>query len=133
MVNAIQTALSGLTAATKRLSTSASNIANINTSGSLTDPENAPYAAQTTVQTAKNNGNGVESVSVPKNTPFVPAFDADSPFADENGLVGVPNVNLAEEAVQQNIAKYEYKANLNVLKTISEMEDELQKLFDRDV
>ena len=46
-----------------------------------------------------------------KNKPFVPAFDPGSPFADENGMIGVPNVNLAEEAVNLTIAEVNFKAS----------------------
>ena len=102
MVNAIQTALSGLNASTKRIAASAQNIANLNTSGSLDDTGNAPYTPVTTVQSAQidsqGNGQGVRSEIIPSGNPFTPTFDPDSPFANSEGLVGAPNVNLAEEA-----------------------------------
>ncbi len=136
MINTIQIALSGLFASQKRLEGSASNIANLNTAGSLTDPDNAPYSAVTTVQQAQTdadgNGTGVRAQTIPQNTPFVPAYDPDSPFADENGVIGVPNVNLAEEAVNITLAETAFSANLKIIEIASELSDELLSAFDND-
>lgn len=137
MINAIQTALSGLAAASKRIEASASNIANLTTTGSLNDPDNAPFSAVTTVQetVTDNRGNtqGVRANIVPKNTPFVPAFDPGSPFADSDGLIGVPNVDLAEEAVNISISEHTFRANLKVIEAASDLSDELLNIFDRRV
>lgn len=134
MINAIQTALSGLIASMRKVEASASNIANLNTSGALSDPDNAPYRAVITRQTAvtgeNGQGLGVKSATIPKTTPFVPAFDPDSPFANEEGLIGAPNVNLAEEAVNIKLAETAYKANIKVLETIGDMEEALISAFD---
>lgn len=137
MINTIQTALSGLLASSKRIEGSASNIANLNTTGSLSDPNNAPYSAQTTIQETltdgNGNGQGVTATNIPKNTPFVPAFDPDSPFANEDGIIGVPNVNLAEEAVNINLSEITFKANASIIRTASELSEELFRAFDRKV
>lgn len=131
MINAIRTALSGLAAASKRVEAGASNIANLTTAGSLEDPSRPPYAAVTTVQTAENGG--VRAEIVQKDPPYVPAYDPGSPFAGQDGLVGVPNVDLAEEAVNLSLAKAAYKASLSVIRTADEMQDALLKSFDRRV
>lgn len=137
MINAIQIALSGLTAASRKVEASASNIANMQTVGSLDNPEAAPYTPLVTQQTAltggQNGGAGVKSDFIPKNQPFTPAYDPDSPFANVDGIIGAPNVDLAEEAVNLSIAKATYKANVAVIKTSEEMTDELLKAFDREV
>ena len=77
MINAIQTALSGLAAASKKIDASASNIANLTTEGSLTDPENPPYSSVTTVQQARtdNNGNGNGVTATVTGTNFCPSFN----------------------------------------------------------
>lgn len=137
MINAINTALSGLLASSKRIEASASNIANLNTTGSLNDPDNAPYSALTTIQEtvtdSDGNGQGVKATNIPKNTPFVPAFDPDSPFANKEGLIGAPNVNLAEEAVNINISETTFKANLKVIETVDQLSEELFRSFDREI
>lgn len=137
MLSAITIALSGLEAASKRLSAGASNIANVQTSGSLEPGGQAPYTPLDTRQSAQTdtqgNGQGVRSDFVPRQNPFVPAFDPDSPFADENGVVGVPNVDLAEEAVNINLAELQFKANIKTIETASELSEELLRIFDEEV
>ncbi len=137
MINAISTAISGLAASMKRLGASASNIANFATTGSLEEGGKPPYSPKTVQQVtvADRNGNslGVHTVTYTKDPAFVPAFDPDSPFADSEGNIGVPNVSLAEEAVNLKIAELAYKANLMVIRTEEEMQEALMKSFDRKV
>ena len=134
MIGTINIALSGLGAATKQLNASASNIANLQTVGSLEEGAQAPYTPLTTTQNAitDQNGNpqGVRATFAPRNNPFVPTYDPDSPFADENGIIGVPNVDLATEAVNLNLAEIQYKANIAVIETASELSDELFRIVD---
>lgn len=136
MINAISTAISGLAVSAKRIEASASNIANFATTGSLEEGEKPPYTAQEVRQTTVTGDNGeplgVSAVSVPKDPAFVPAFDPGSPFANGEGLVGVPNVNLAEEAVNMKMAELAYKANISVIKTAEEMQDALLETFDEE-
>jgi flagellar basal-body rod protein FlgC len=95
----------------------------------------APYTPITTQQTAgtDNNGNptGVRSDYIAKANPFVPVFQPDSPLADAQGIVGLPNVDLAEEAVNLKLASASYKASLAVIKTQDELNDEMLRLFDK--
>lgn len=137
MVNAIQTALSGLLASTRQISASAQNIANLNTSGSLSGTGQQAYTPVTTRQTAlsdaQGNGLGVSSEIVPRSNPFTPAFDPDSPFANSEGLVATPNVSIAEEAVNISIAQASFRANLEVIETVSELSDILFEAFDEEV
>lgn len=130
MIGAISTALTGLFAASKKVEASAANIANMGSAGSLApNSPNRPYEALTTVQTAMQGG-GVSAANIPRKPGFVNAYAPDSPFANADGLVGAPNVDLAEEAINLKIAELSYKANINVLKTANEMSEELSRLFD---
>lgn len=136
MIGAINIALTGLESASRKLSASASNIANMQTVGSLEDTDNAPYNALTTTSealTIGGSGAGVQTSIVPSDRPFVPAFDPDSPFANSEGLIGTPNVNLAEEAVNINLAEIQFKANLASIRTAQELQEELLSIFDRRV
>ncbi len=136
MINAIHIALSGLTAASRKVEASASNIANVSTAGAL-DPADgpAPYNALTTTQSTITGENGessgVRADVVPTNRPFVPAYDPDSPFANADGLIGAPNVDLAEEIVNMQIASNTYKANVKTIQVASDMQDALLNMFDR--
>lgn len=132
MINAIGIALTGLNSASLRLNTSAANIANAGTTGSLNSSENAPYTPQITTSTALNNG-GVHTQTTDKSPAFIPAYDADSPFADENGIIGTPNVDYAEEIVNMKLAEISYKANIQTIKTAEEMFSELLDTFDKEV
>ena len=131
MIGAISTALTGLIASSKKVEASASNIANMGSAGSL-DPAspNKPYQALTTVQTANGTG-GVTASNIPRQPGFVNAYAPDSPFANADGMVGLPAVDLAEEAVNLKIAELTYKANVSVLKTADEMSEELSRLLDK--
>lgn len=133
MINAIGTALSGLNAASLRLNASASNIANVSTAGSLDDPSKAPYTPKTTQSKALSDPGGVATEIVNKQPAFIPAYNPDSPFANQDGLVGAPNVDLAEEAVTMKLAETAYKANVSVIKTAEDMFGELLETFDKDV
>lgn len=134
MVNAIQTAISGLTAAAKRLETSSNNVANMSTVGSLEEGQQQPYEAQKVVQSSVSKGFSgtatVRAVSVPKDPAFVPSYDPDSPFADSEGNIGVPNVDMNEELVNMKAAEFAYKSNALVVETSKEMLEELQHAID---
>lgn len=124
-------ALSGLNAASRRLQVSASNVANAQSTGALPDadgtvPAGAPqvYAPLELVQTASAGG-GVQT-SVTAVTPSSTAvFDPQASFANQDGLVASPNVDLAQEFVGQLLASYSYAANATVLKTDDRMTQSL--------
>jgi flagellar basal-body rod protein FlgC len=120
-------AVSGLNAAARRLQVSASNIANSQTTGALpnadgTVPAGAPtaYAPLALVQTATAGG-GVQT-SITTVTPSTTAvFDPQAPFANQDGLVAAPNVDLAQEFVGQLLASYSFAANAAVLRADDRM------------
>lgn len=132
MINAIGIALTGLNSASLRLNASASNIANAGTVGSLTNEANLPYTPRTTESKALGNG-GVSTQITDRSPAFVPAYDADSPFADENGLIGTPNVDYASEIINMKLAETSYKANLKTISASTEMFEELLDTFDKKV
>lgn len=135
--SSLSIALSGLQASTRQVAAAANNIANVQTVGSLEAGGQAPYNPQRVSQTAlsiEGEGAGVASQIVPRATqPFVPAFDPDSPFANEEGIIGVPNISLAEEAVQLLTAETTFRANVAVVEAIGENFDALLDAFDEEV
>ncbi|MFZ0764197.1 flagellar basal body rod protein FlgC [Bradyrhizobium sp.] len=124
-------ALSGLNAASLRLQVSASNVANAGSTGALpnangTVPAGSPqaYAPLEVVQSASVGG-GVQT-SVTTVTPSTTAvFDPQASFANQDGLVAAPNVDLASEFVGQLLASYSYAANAIVLKADDRMTQSL--------
>jgi flagellar basal-body rod protein FlgC len=118
-------ATSGLVAASRRLEVSASNIANAQDTGPLPDAPNAGnfppvYRAQRVDQVDVAGGGTVANVST-VSPGYVTQYDPSAPFADKNGLVAAPNVDLANEAVQQITARVEFAANARVIQVYSEM------------
>ena len=120
-------ALSGLNAASRRLQVSASNVANSQTTGALpnadgTVPAGAPtaYTPLALVQTASAGG-GVQT-SITTVTPSTTAvFDPQASFANQDGLVAAPNVDLSQELVGQMIASYSFTANATVMRASDRM------------
>lgn len=131
MLDAITSPLSGLRAASTKVAVSAENIANINTTGNL-EGGKAPYTPKTVQQQTTATG-GVATDIALKNPAFIPAFDPSSPFANADGLVGTPNVDMAEEFVNIQLAKTNYKASASVIRTVSDMQDDLLKTVDKKV
>jgi len=120
-------ALSGMNAAARRLEVSASNVANVLSTGAVpnadgTVPAGAPkaYAPLELVQTASAGGGTQTTVTTAK--PATTAvFDPQAPFANKDGLVAAPNVDLAQEMISQLVAKYSFAANARVVKADDEM------------
>jgi len=138
MIKAIQIALSGLNAASRKVEASASNIANISTSGALNPADGpAPYQALTTQQTAQTvgagNGAGVRAEIIPTQRPVVQAYAPDYPYANSEGLIGVANVDMAEDIVNMQIASTTYKAQVKTIQAAADMQKELLSLFDKRV
>jgi flagellar basal-body rod protein FlgC len=118
-------AASGLAAASRRLEVSASNIANASDTGPLPDAPNAAsfppvYSAQRVDQVDVAGGGTVANVTT-ASPGYVTEYDPTAPFADKNGLVAAPNVDLANEAVQQITARIDFAANAKVIQVYSQM------------
>lgn len=133
MSDAFSIALSGLHAASTRVATSASNIANAQTVGAREGTE-GPEAytpvdvVQLSVGAETGDLHGTRPVVVERDPATTPVYQPDSPFADAQGLVEAPNVEYSTEIVNAQTAALTYKANLAVVKVANEMEREL---FDR--
>jgi flagellar basal-body rod protein FlgC len=133
MINAIGIALSGLNSASTRLNASAANIANAFTSGSLEEGQQAPYTPRDIATKAQGETGGVQTDIVPRAPAYSRAYDPDSPFANDEGYIGVPNVDIATEIVNMKLAETLYKSNLSTIKVAEDMFDELLKTFDKRV
>ena len=119
-------ALSGMTAASRRLEASARNVANVRSAGPLPGADagaTAGYAAYVPVRVDQvETAGGGTLANVSSVSPgHVPAYDPTAPYADQNGMVAMPNVDLANEAVEQLIARYTFAFNVEVLRADREM------------
>jgi len=123
MVSGLSAALSGYDAAMTRLDVSASNIANQSSTQS-TDQNggtvNAPYVPQQVVQSSNPNG-GVTTSTQPVSPASVSQYDPSNPAANAQGIVQTPNVDLAQQLINTNVAGYDAQANLKMIQTQNDM------------
>ncbi|OKO87269.1 flagellar basal body protein [Bradyrhizobium sp. AS23.2] len=138
-------ATSGLSAASLRVSVAASNIANVRTTGPLPasggsgtsvgagSPSIGPtfpaaYVPLRVDQVDQSSGStpGGTVATVSTVSPsFTAQSDPSAPFANQDGLVAAPNVDLAGEFVQLETAKYSFIANAKVIQAYSETTESL--------
>jgi flagellar basal-body rod protein FlgC len=123
-------AVSGLVAQRARLATTASNLANAQTTRT---PEGGPYRRRDPVfGTAPLGGPFADALerSVERVTlrgvaldqrPPQQRYEPGHPDADANGVVAMPNVNVVEEVTNLLSASRSYEANLSVLRKVREM------------
>jgi flagellar basal-body rod protein FlgC len=120
-------AVSGMNAAARRLEVSASNVANHLTTGALpaangTVAAGAPQAYQPLRLNQTASANGGTQTSVTAAAPsYVAISDPQAPFANQDGLVAAPNVDISQEMINQMVASYSFTANAGVLKAEDQM------------
>ncbi|WP_031518078.1 flagellar basal body rod protein FlgC [Desulfofalx alkaliphila] len=120
---------SGMSAERLRLDVISNNLANINTAGRTDDPNLAPYRRQVPLFAQqlqrvmnKNNipvgykGAGVKVAGIVQdpNPPRL-VYEPDHPYADEEGYVAYPNINVLNEMVDMITASRAYEANVTAL------------------
>jgi flagellar basal-body rod protein FlgC len=126
MSAALAIAASGMTTAGLRLDVSASNIANMFATGPLPDASESvttefPAAYIPLRVNQVDFAGGTAGTATNVSPSYVPMYDPNAPYADESGLVAAPNVDLANEVVQQMIARYTFAANAAVMRVGSQM------------
>lgn len=121
-MDSINTALSGLNAASTGIGVSASNVANVQSTVGTVDGQkvNQPYVPQEVTQQARALG-GVTTSLRDVTPPSVPVFSPEDPVANEDGVVQLPNVDLTQETANQLLASNAYKANASVIRRADEM------------
>jgi flagellar basal-body rod protein FlgC len=114
-------------AATARLQVFANNVANSLPAGVLPDqqgnfPDGAqcPYTPQR-VDQVDLSGGGTQAIVGNASPSYVPTYDPGSPFANADGQVAYPNVDLTEGAIQQLVARYTFAANARVVTAYDQM------------
>ncbi len=136
MSSILSIAASGMAAAMQRLDVSAENVANEESDGPLPSAGAAAqaqyppaYVAQQVTQVATAGG-GTSAVVANVQPSSVTTYDPSAPYADSNGDVAAPNVDPANEAVQQLMASTSYAMNAKVMSVYSQM---MQTLLDIQV
>jgi flagellar hook protein FlgE len=116
MLDAFNIALSGLQAAQQRLANSANNIANSNSTGRVENDVrvSSPFQPQRVVQQSQPEGGVSTSLQ-----PVTPAYFL-APSIQGGEIIEVPNVSLDSELIEQKMATYNFKAQLQVIKAEDE-------------
>lgn len=130
-MNAMTTALTGVAASELRLSVSAANVANMNSAGATPaaqqaqtpNPAPQPYQPARVQQTAQPGG-GVEA-HVTRNPGNILIYQPSSPYADAEGMIAIPDIDPAQEHVEQVAAKQAFEANIRIIKVADDMQRRL--------
>lgn len=135
-------ATSGLSAASLRVNVAANNIANVRTTGPLpasgasagagSSSTSSAYPAayvplrvdQVDQSSGSTPGGTIATVSTISPS-YTAQSDPSAPYANRDGLVAAPNVDLANEFVQLATAKYSFIANAKVIQAYSETTESL--------
>ena len=132
ILTAMKISGSGLKAERARLNVASMNLANANTPRTI---EGGPYKAKSVVFRAKPMPDfhdtlhsaeaKLRQVEVSKvvedDKPFKEVYDPSHPDADENGIVQLPNVDMAEQMVELVASRRGYEANVAALDAVKSM------------
>jgi len=126
LFNVFDIAGSAMTAQSMRLNVVASNMANAD---SVAGPDGKPYRAKQVVFEAQSlnasMAKGVAGVRVTRvvddPSPMKMVYDPKNPYADGQGYVQMPNVNVVEEMANMISASRSYQANVEMMNTAKMM------------
>jgi flagellar basal-body rod protein FlgC len=110
-------AASGMAAATVSLTAAASNLAVAQTTVPIAGaaaggPAGSAYQPVTVMETSLPGG-GV-SASMIRSPSFMLSYSPATPFADAQGMVAIPNIDIATQMVNQITASVTFRANAKV-------------------
>ena len=111
MSNAMNIAASGMQAASARVEAAASNIVNMDSSG---------YQPVSVAQSPAPDG-GVSASLQPVTPATLLAYNPASPYANVQGMVAKPNVDMATEIVNMKLARHSFQASIQAYKAASQM------------
>lgn len=117
--NVFTIAGSALNAQSARLNAVASNLANAD---SVIGSDGQPYRAKQVVFAAtpvgSEGGQGVRVTQVVQSAaPLRMNYEPNSPYANDQGYVAMPNVNVVEEMVNMISASRSYQSNAEMMNT----------------
>lgn len=130
MVDSLSISLSGMQAQIQRVAGSASNIANLRSTGAL-EPGPGDRAAFQPVETAQRpvtgpngQGMGTRAYFRPSNPAVRAELQPEDPAADRAGLVAAPNVSIERETIRQAQGVRTFQANFLGLRAADELRRE---------
>jgi flagellar basal-body rod protein FlgC len=105
---------SAMTAQSMRLNVVASNMANAD---SVTGSDGQPYRAKQVIFQAQPQGGVNVTRVIDDPSPMKMVYDPQNPYADGQGYVTMPNVNVVEEMTNMISASRSYQANVEMMNT----------------
>lgn len=137
---ALDISFSGIQAERVAMELIASNLANVNTTRSIYGgpyrrriaalSENPLTFDQALTLAEHNMGGGVRVDDIIEDaTPFAKVYNPGHPDADAQGYVLLPNVNLANEMVDQIYVSRLYEANITTFNAIKKMQQDTIQAF----
>ena len=118
MGNAASIAISGMQAASLRFEAAASNIVNRDSDGAAGGSD--AYQPVSVAQSSTPDG-GTSASLQPVTPATLLAYNPVSPYANVQGMVAKPNVDLATEIVSLKEATHSFRASLLAYKASSQM------------
>ena len=127
MTDAMTISASGMRAAIATLSSVAENLANANSDGPVPNTPPTQAVAQTagsvyqptvSVQSAAPGGGVITSLQ-PSLPAYNLAYDPQAPYANMQGMVATPNVDMPTQILDQIEAANSFRANVAVYKAAS--------------
>ena len=129
VLGGIDISISGMRAQSKKMSAIYANVANART----VDAGNGlPYRRVEVIMRKKVDDaiSGVEVARVTEdNSPFPEQYDPGHPYANEQGYVKMPNINLPQEMINLTMATRAYQANAAILRRQQEIADRVMELL----
>src|SRR5512145_3157600 len=125
MYGALDISTSGLIAQRTRLNVIAANQANMNSlvnEAGAYDPWRRRFAVFAPGDPVSGEPDGVHVASIEiDGGPLVPRYEPGSPFADDRGYVGYPNVDPTIELMNAMEAARAYEANISAIEATKSM------------
>jgi flagellar basal-body rod protein FlgC len=113
MFDAMAASASGMTVMRTWLDSIADNLSNTQSIGR---PGEEPFQSKLVIAAAREDGLGVEVVDTRARTNAAqPKFEPDHPYADENGMVNYPGIDMGVEMTNMVAAQRAYQANVTAL------------------
>ena len=115
LFDAMTASASGMTVMRTWLDAIADNISNTQ---SAARPGEDPFRSRLVIAAEREDGLGVEVVQLrTRDETAQPKFEPEHPFADENGMVQYPGIDLGIEMTSMVAAQRAYQANVTALQT----------------
>ena len=115
LFDAMNASASGMTVMRAWLDATADNLSN---QQNVAAEGEEPFRSKLVLAAANEDGLGARVVEiVDRDETAQPKFEPDHPFADENGMVNYPGVDVGIEMTNMVVAQRAYQANITALQT----------------